>query len=221
MNLIRFLRLYTFPFLFVVLTCVAYVIFLFYKYKTDYFYEALDSWIPVKTSLESKKVKTQKISTYEVLARILNVREKPSVDSRIVSRIYRGDKVSIREVENSWGKNDQGYIFLDPQNIKKIESEQKPTISSALEQQVIQNDQVHAENNKFSAKKIDLASQEVEELIYRVVPSIINVRSKPDFKSKIKARLYRGDEVKITQIVGKWGKTEQGFIALELLERVR
>ena len=53
--------------------------------------------------------------SYEVTAKVLNVREKPTTDSRIVTTLKRGSKQGIDKTDDVWGHilNNAGWINLD------------------------------------------------------------------------------------------------------------
>lgn len=63
------------------------------------------------------KVSTAKYTagSYEVTASALNVREKPTTDSRIVTTLKRGSKQGIDKTSGDWGHilNNAGWINLD------------------------------------------------------------------------------------------------------------
>ena len=53
--------------------------------------------------------------SYEVTANVLNVREKPTTDSRIVTTLLRGSRQGIDKTDDVWGHilNNAGWICLD------------------------------------------------------------------------------------------------------------
>ncbi|WP_104697867.1 MULTISPECIES: SH3 domain-containing protein [unclassified Helicobacter] len=59
-----------------------------------------------------------------------------------------------------------------------------------------------------------------QESTYKVKVAVGNVREKPLANAKIIAKVYRDEILKIQEIGNGWGKIEQGYIALKLVERI-
>ena len=62
-----------------------------------------------------------------MLTNVLNVRLEPRVDSKIVRRLYKGERILITHIEKSWGSlvdedlEVLGYVFLNPTNAVRID----------------------------------------------------------------------------------------------------
>lgn len=76
---------------------------------------------PIEKSLEKPLLQEeQKLKeTYRVVADIINIRAEPSVRAKISGRAYKNELLEVEYEQNSWGKTQKGYVFLDPKNIAK------------------------------------------------------------------------------------------------------
>ncbi len=175
--------LYTAPVLFLFFCAVGYVVlttFFSDKEKFETFFFGSKPTIKEHQSLAQPK--ETKALPYRVRADIVNVRSKPSMESAIIERIYKDQEILVSQIENSWGKVDGGFVFLDPKNLYKI----------------IQEPQV----------------------AYRVKVDRANVRTKPSEKSKILQQLPKDSVVLLQDLGNGWGKMQEGFLFLELVEKI-
>lgn len=71
-------------------------------------------WISLKYT-DKQVGEKYSAGSYEVTAKGLNVREKPTTDSRIVTTLLRGSKQGIDKTDDVWGHilNNAGWICLD------------------------------------------------------------------------------------------------------------
>ena len=71
-------------------------------------------WISLKYT-DKQVGEKYSAGSYEVTAKVLNVREKPTTDSRIVTTLLRGSKQGIDKTDDVWGHilNNAGWICLD------------------------------------------------------------------------------------------------------------
>lgn len=122
----KFFFLYTTPFLFLICSCI------FYLGCVTYFYDKkFWNYLVIKTQQYvlnkevagplSQKQEQIEQKIYRAKANVLNVRELPSVDSKIIDKIYKNQEIVVFDIENSWGKMQKGYVFLDPKNVQKLD----------------------------------------------------------------------------------------------------
>lgn len=133
-SIFKFFFLHTTPFLVLICSCI------FYLGCMAYFYdkELWNHWVVEVRQYAIKEDKSKPLpykqeqveqKIYRAKANVLNIREFPSVDSKIIGKIYKNQEVVIFDIENSWGKMQKGYVFLDPKNIQKLDQTyQKPNL---------------------------------------------------------------------------------------------
>lgn len=66
--------------------------------------------MPLKVSFESPIAK--EVSSYRVAVSVLNVRTRATTDSAVKSRLYQSEVIEVLEVQDGWGKIDEGWVLL-------------------------------------------------------------------------------------------------------------
>lgn len=119
-----------------------------------------------------------------VKAAMGNIREKPSIDARVIQRVYRGDTLTIQRQEGKWFYIElpdgtpgwaHSILFDIPTRstpLKPDDGNNKPALSVTI--------------TEFGA----------------------NVRAAPSLKAKIVYYLRRGDTVRILDKTGNWHRVE-------------
>ena len=131
MRIFYFLQLYTLPWLCVLLLGIGYGVGMLYFYEPSKYQEifkiaSLSTSNTEKIDHQEKQDEVEK-SHYQVLTDVLNVRLEPRVDSKIVRRLYKGERILITHIEKSWGSlvdedlEVLGYVFLNPTNAVRID----------------------------------------------------------------------------------------------------
>lgn len=69
--------------------------------------------VDMNVSYDVKVQKAQKTGTVKLNSGTLNIREAPTTSSKILGKLYNGNKVNIKNYENGWYLIDQGYVCGD------------------------------------------------------------------------------------------------------------
>lgn len=130
MRIFYLLQLYTLPWLCVLLLGIGYGVGMLYFYEPSKYQEIFKiaslSSNTEKIDHQEKQDEVEK-SHYQVLTNVLNVRLEPRVDSKIIRRLYKGERILITHIEKSWGSlvdedlEVLGYVFLNPTNAVRID----------------------------------------------------------------------------------------------------
>ncbi len=131
MRIFYLLQLYTLPWLCVLLLGIGYGVGMLYfygpsKYQEIFKIASLSASNTEKIDHQEKQDEVEK-SYYQVLTNVLNVRLEPRVDSKIIRRLYKGERILITHIEKSWGSlvdedlEVLGYVFLNPINAVRID----------------------------------------------------------------------------------------------------
>ena len=117
----------------------------------------------------------------------LNIRKEPKADSDKVDTYKEGDKVTITEVKDGWGKTDKGWI-----NLKYVKMD---TASS------------EPATGTNSTYKTGTATVKVN--------TSLTIRKTASTSAEKVGSYNNGDKVTITEVSNEWGKTDKGWINLK------
>ena len=120
----------------------------------------------------------------------LNIRKEASADSEKVDSYKKGDKVTITEVKDGWGKTDKGWI-----NMKYVSM----TASSTT-----------TETGTNTTYKEGTATV--------VVNTTLTIRKEAKTDAEKVGSYANGDKVTITKVSGEWGQTDKGWINLKYVK---
>ena len=121
-----------------------------------------------------------------VNASSLNVRTGPGTNYSLAGQVTEGYKLNILEVQNGWGRIDDGWVLL-----KYVNKSSSPSVPS-----VPNNSNIYV-NSKVQVTAYDL-----------------NVRSGPGVNYAKSGLLSNGTVVTILEIRGNWGRFNNGWISL-------
>ena len=121
----------------------------------------------------------------------LNIRKEPNAEK--VDSYKEGDKVTITEVKNGWGKTDKGWISL---KYVKMDADKD-------------DDQKYDEDEigKNTTYKTGTATVKVN--------SSLTIRKSASTSAEKVGSYKDGDKVTITEVDKEWGKTDKGWINLK------
>jgi len=120
----------------------------------------------------------------------LNIRKEANADSEKVGSYQEGDKVTITEVKDGWGKTDKGWINLKYVKMDAASSEPETGTNTAF--------------------KTGSATVKVN--------SSLTIRKEAKSDAEKIGSYKNGDKVTITDVSGEWGKTDKGWINLRYVE---
>lgn len=196
-NIFKFFFLHTMPFLFFCLCIVFYVIFILFIYDKPKWEDLVQN--TTKHFFEYQEIQSQ---TQE---------EVPQIQEEIMEpKLYRA-KANILNVR------------------------QLPSVDSAIIDRIYKGQEVLVFENKNSWGKLQRGYvfldpkniQQVSKIqsldqdgAYRVKVAVGNLREKPLVNANIVGKVYKDEILKIQEVGNGWGKTEQGYIALRLVERI-
>lgn len=148
-----------------------------------------------ETEAEEKAEKPQAVSGVIANTGFVNVRQGPSVNTKIVKKLHKNDPVTVTESITldavTWAHAEEGWICTD---YLKLDGP-------------LPGSQPREDGSEIG-------------VIYHT--DSLNVREKPDMKSKVVGKLKRNDLVTIfeTEKVGPglWGRTETGWISMDYVQ---
>lgn len=147
-----------------------------------------DGWVSLKyisgyenNTSNSSSSSVSNGSTVQVTADYLNVRQGAGTNYARVGHLNRGDKVTILEVNGSWGRISNGWISLN--YVKYLNSDSSSSTS----------------NSKIS-----------EGDTVKVIASALRVRKGAGTNYPEIGVLYEGRTVKIVEIINGWGRIDDG-----------
>ena len=126
----------------------------------------------------------------------LNIRKEGNNKAEIVGGYNKGDKVTITEVKDGWGKTDKGWI-----NLKYVKMDTTSSSTSTDKKEV-------GKNTTF---KTGTATVEVN--------STLTVRKEAKSSAEKVGTYTNGTKVTITEVQNtEWGKTDKGWINLKYVK---
>ena len=156
-----------------------------------------DGWIYTKgyTDIGGGEVSgTATNQSGTITASELNIRKGPGTSYEAVGKYYNGDKVTITETKDGWGKTDKGWISM-----KYVSTSGSSTSSTTT-----------SEVGKNTTFKVGTATV--------VVNSSLTIRKEAKASSEKVGSYTNGTTVSITEVSGEWGKTDKGWINLKYVK---
>ena len=120
----------------------------------------------------------------------LNIRKEANADSDKVDTYKKGDKVTITEVKDGWGKTDKGWISMKYVSMTSSSTE--------------------VETGKNTTYKEGKATV--------VVNTSLTIRKEANTSAEKVGSYANGDKVTITKVSGEWGQTDKGWINLKYVK---
>ena len=148
-------------------------------------------WVSMKyvdTGDSTDSGTTATTGTGTITASELNIRKSASKDSDSVGKYEKGDKVTILEVKDGWGKTDKGWISMN----------------------YVKMDSTSTEVGSNTTYKTGTATV--------VVNSSLTIRKSASASSEKVGSYSNGDKVTITKVDGQWGQTDKGWINLKYVK---
>ena len=122
----------------------------------------------------------------------LNIRKEANAESEKVGSYEEGEKVTILEVKDGWGKTDKGWINLKYVKMDAAAKEEEPVTGT---------------NTTF---KKGTGTVEVN--------TTLSIRKEAKDTAEKIGSYKNGDKVTITEVSGEWGKTDKGWINLRYVK---
>ena len=163
------------------------------------YYQKSGSWVRiskgwVSTTYFDINEKIESGTTGTVNTAELNIREGAGSKYDAVGKYKKGDKITILEVKNNWGKTDKGWVSLN---------------------YVILGDS--KDDDDKTTTKIE-SDGKTKVLGYGVVTSgALNLRSGPSSEKDDIGNLDKGDRVAYYQKDGSWVRTKEGWVSTKYL----
>ena len=123
----------------------------------------------------------------------LNIRKEGNADAEKVGSYEEGDKVTITEVKDGWGKTDKGWVSM---KYIKMDAEKD-------DDQKYDDDEI-GKNTTYKTGKATVK-----------VNSTLTIRKSASTSAEKVGTYKDGDKVEITKIDGEWGQTKDGWINLK------
>ena len=120
----------------------------------------------------------------------LNIRKEGKAEAEKVGSYEEGDKVTITEVKDGWGKTDKGWV-----NMKYIKMDAASTEPET------------GTNTTFKTGKATVK-----------VNTSLTIRKEAKADGEKVGSYKNGDKVTITKVSGEWGQTDKGWINLKYVE---
>lgn len=166
------------------------------------YYQKSGSWVRINKGWVSTKYfdigeKVESGTTGTVNTAELNIREGAGSKYDAVGKYKKGDKITILEVKNNWGKTDKGWVSLNYVILgdSKDDDDDKPTTSAKIE-----------------------SDGKTKVLGYGVVTTgALNLRTGPSSEKDDIGTLEKGDRVAYYQKDGKWVRTKDGWVSSSYL----
>ena len=114
----------------------------------------------------------------------LNIRKEGNADAEKVGSYKEGDKVTITEVKDGWGKTDKGWISM-----KYVKMDSASTETGT--------------NTSFKTGKATVK-----------VNTTLTIRKEAKADAEKVGSYNNGDKVTISKVNGEWGQTDKGWINL-------
>ncbi|QOR65652.1 SH3 domain-containing protein [Cytobacillus suaedae] len=155
-----------------------------------------------------------------VTATVLNVRDQASLQSKIVSKLKKDDKVKIVGERENWLEIsvDQGSAWVSSEFIEITESTVHPQPEAPEDEEEVEDQpDSNDENNNDNPNPN-------EKISAVVTASILNVRDQGSLSGKVIDKVAQGDIVKILQENSQWCEVElsnnkTGWVASWYLEK--
>ena len=128
-----------------------------------------------------------------ITASELNIRKGPGTSYETAGKYYNGDKVTITETKNGWGKTDKGWISM-----KYVSTSGSTTSSTTTEV---------GKNTTYQTGNATV-----------VVNTSLTIRKEAKASSEKVGSYANGTTVSITEVSGEWGKTDKGWINLKYVK---
>ena len=163
------------------------------------YYQKSGSWVRISKGWVSTKYfdideKVESGTTGTVNTAELNIREGAGSKYDAVGKYKKGDKITILEVKNNWGKTDKGWVSLN---------------------YVILGDS--KDDDDKTTTKIE-SDGKTKVLGYGVVTSgALNLRSGPSSEKDDIGNLDKGDRVAYYLKSGNWVRTKDGWVSSKYL----
>ena len=132
--------------------------------------------------------------TGTVTAGELNIRSGPDTSSKSVGKYKKGDKVTITETKNGWGKTDKGWVKLSYIDTKGTTTETQKPESDPKYSTLVTN-----------GSKTALGT-------VKITADALNVRFGPGNKYEVAKRVYKGNSYSYYQKDGDWFRIADGWI---------
>ena len=165
------------------------------------YYQKSGSWVRiskgwVSTTYFDINEKIESGTTGTVNTSELNIREGAGSSYDAVGKYKKGDKITILEVKNNWGKTDKGWVSLNYVILgESTDDDDKTTTSTEIE-----------------------SDGKTTVLGYGVVTSgSLNLRSGPSSEKDDIGNLDKGDRVAYYQKSGNWVRTKDGWVSSKYL----
>ncbi len=145
------------------------------------------SWLTTATGKEQNA--TGEIAVSSVNG--LNVRAQPDLSAAVLTKISAGDKAQVVQVTGDW-------IEIDFRNMRGFVSKQYITFAKAS----TETDKSNADKKETQQAAISKVSS------FEVAVNALNVRSKPDLRSKIQETVAKGNVFPVLSMEGNWVEIE-------------
>ena len=145
------------------------------------------------------KPSTTSAGIYEVTATVLNYRQGAGTKYKVSGTIKKGEKYTITEIKNGWGKLKSGAGWVAMKYMKPVKAAPKPV-------------------NKPSAKPSSTSAG-----VYEVTATVLNYRKGAGTGYKINGTIKKGEKYTITEIKNGWGKLKSGagWVAMKYMKPVK
>ena len=118
----------------------------------------------------------------------LNIRKEGKSDAEKVGSYKEGDKITVTEVKDGWGKTDKGWISMKYVKMDTTTSTETET----------------GTNTTYKTGKATVK-----------VNTTLTIRKEAKADGEKVGSYKNGDKVTITEVSGEWGKTDKGWINLK------
>ena len=132
--------------------------------------------------------------TGTVTAGELNIRSGPDTSSKSVGKYKKGDKVTITETKNGWGKTDKGWVKLSYIDTKGTTNETEKPTSDPKYSTLVTN-----------GSKTALGT-------VKITVDALNVRYGPGNSYEVVKKVYKGNSYSYYQKDGDWFRISDGWI---------
>ena len=132
--------------------------------------------------------------TGTITADELNIRSTPDASSKSVGKYKKGDKVTITETKNGWGKTDKGWIKLSYVNTKGTTTETEKPESDPKYSTLVTN-----------GSKTALGT-------VKITAGALNVRYGPGNSYEVVKKVYKDNSYSYYQKDGDWFRIADGWI---------
>ena len=132
--------------------------------------------------------------TGTVTAAELNIRKEPSTSAESVGKYKQGNKVTITETKDGWGKTDKGWIKLSFVETKNTTTETQKPESDPKYSTLVTN-----------GSKTALGT-------VKITAEALNVRYGPGNSYEVAKKVYKGNSYSYYQKDGDWFRIADGWI---------